>query len=838
MLKIPVKGGVVVISNVPFSNKVLGTILSVGRLCKAGVFPLFSGLLLSLVVCDRLITTTFHNDCWWMNVKLWEGTIESAAETPSLSLIVMNPLSFPSTSKLSFQEWHVRLGHARNRVVKSFLKQHVPSFEMKTWQSFYCKVCAKSKSTHGLARAHVDVTRDKLLYLLISNIMGPFDQDPQGFRYLLIIRDHVLTFSIIYPLKSRLDAPAAVLDAITHFTVQLETSPKVLWTDNAREFTSGSFTTALPKLGIGFYPSLPYFPQENGKAKCLNQTLGDMARAMLTKSSMPSRFWQFAYASACYLHNRLRNQQCPNSSPNQVLYGRPPSFSTLYPFGERAIVHVLAVQQSHKLDARGIEFRLLKPLLASGGWLLWDPANNRMIHLASVIFPRFQTAQSTQETSDKGSLRHLLNAMTLGKVPTEIIFVREERAINSLPLAKDILIPENLKQALAGPYRHHWEQACLDKLQQMKKRGVWQAIKKTPAMKTIGYCWVFDTKIDELGNVKKFKAQLVACGDQQQLVIDCRKTYAPTASLMSLRLLLATTCLKHWKVCSFDVSGAYLYSPVEETVLMEPPTHFIPSLEVKVLCLKKALYGMKQVGRCDMSLYVFRKDKTIIARWIHVDDGVIASSSPTEIKQFRKALCSNFEIKWSENMKQIVGLECAFGEGEVTISQTRLTGNILDAYPRRIIQHDSPLPPITTMTSNVEWIVMDTTPFRLVIGSLAYLVSGSRLDLAFAVNYLAKHLMAPMATHWDVLNHLVGYLLKPWGHSIILRPGESTLNLWSDTGWGGELEWSQSGFMLKLGNTPILWGSKRQTMVALSTCVEEYIALSNSTQHLVQAINQ
>ncbi|MBW0461442.1 hypothetical protein O181_001157 [Austropuccinia psidii MF-1] len=49
-LRIPVKGGIIVISNVAFSNKVLGTILSVGRLCKAGVFPLFSGLMLSLVV--------------------------------------------------------------------------------------------------------------------------------------------------------------------------------------------------------------------------------------------------------------------------------------------------------------------------------------------------------------------------------------------------------------------------------------------------------------------------------------------------------------------------------------------------------------------------------------------------------------------------------------------------------------------------------------------------------------------------------------------------------------------------------------------------------------------
>ncbi|MBW0571958.1 hypothetical protein O181_111673 [Austropuccinia psidii MF-1] len=126
-LRIAVKGGIVININVAFSDKVLGTILSVRRLCKAGVFPLFGGLMLSLVFCDFLITTTFHNDCWWMNVKIREGTIELAAETPSLSLIEMNPLSFPSKSELSFREWH-----ASDKLVGSFLKQHVPSFELKT----------------------------------------------------------------------------------------------------------------------------------------------------------------------------------------------------------------------------------------------------------------------------------------------------------------------------------------------------------------------------------------------------------------------------------------------------------------------------------------------------------------------------------------------------------------------------------------------------------------------------------------------------------------------------------------------------------------------------------
>ncbi|MBW0515777.1 hypothetical protein O181_055492 [Austropuccinia psidii MF-1] len=435
--------------------------------------------------------------------------------------------------------------------------------------------------------------------------------------------------------------------------------------------------------------------------------------------------------------------------------------------------------------------------------------------------------------------------MSLAQVPTELYFECEEKAINSLPLAKDISVLENLRQALAGPHQHHWEQACLDKLDQMKRRGVWQPISRTPTMKTIRHHWVFDTKLDEYGNIKKVKARLLACGDQQRPGVDCMEKYAPTASLMSLRLLLGTACLQCWKVCSFDVSGTYLYSLVEETVLMEPPTNFIPSLKGKVLHLQKALYGMKQaglVGGCTCQAYLracvllcakstclckcSKKGKAIIVIWIHVNNSIIASNSLTQIKEFRKAVCNSFEIKWSDTMKKIVGLECAIGGGEVTILQTRLTNAIINAYPRKIFQHDCPLPPIPKTALDEQEAVMEAMPFRLVIGFLAYLVSELRPDLA-------RHSTAPTGTHWTMLDHIVVYLLKTQGHGIVLCPRDCSLNLWS-----GELERSHLGFMLKLGEAPILWGSKQQTVVALSTCAAKYIAFSNSTQHLVQAMNQ
>ncbi|MBW0464013.1 hypothetical protein O181_003728 [Austropuccinia psidii MF-1] len=224
-LKIPIKNGSIIVEEVPFLTKISGTILSIGRLCRAGIVPIFSALLLLFLVCNVLVTTSFLNDCWCIDVVPGGGTIVLAAETSSPCLFEMNPVSLPQSTTSSSRKWHERLGNACDKVVLSFLKQHVPSFNVKSWQTFYCKL--------------------------------------------------------------RSDAPTAILDTIKQLQVHTGVTPKALRADDAWEFTSAAFVDSLAKLWVAFYPSLPYSPQENSKAERLNQNLGDMARAMVTQSWMP-----------------------------------------------------------------------------------------------------------------------------------------------------------------------------------------------------------------------------------------------------------------------------------------------------------------------------------------------------------------------------------------------------------------------------------------------------------------------------------------------------------------------------------------------------------------------
>ena len=70
-------------------------------------------------------------------------------------------------------------------------------------------------------------------------------------------------------------------------------------------------------------------------------------------------------------------------------------------------------------------------------------------------------------------------------------------------------------------------------------------------MKVIGSMWKFKLKRDSKGSVTKYKARLVARGDQQQP--DWNSVFAPTVRYTSLRVILALACYNDWEIEQMDV---------------------------------------------------------------------------------------------------------------------------------------------------------------------------------------------------------------------------------------------------------------------------------------------
>jgi hypothetical protein len=70
-----------------------------------------------------------------------------------------------------------------------------------------------------------------------------------------------------------------------------------------------------------------------------------------------------------------------------------------------------------------------------------------------------------------------------------------------------------------------------------------------------------------------------------------------------LQLLISLARQREYPTASFDISSAYLYSPIEEEVYVQPPVEPNPEWKGKIMKLKKAMYGTRQAVRCWWKLF-------------------------------------------------------------------------------------------------------------------------------------------------------------------------------------------------------------------------------------------
>lgn len=139
---------------------------------------------------------------------------------------------------------------------------------------------------------------------------------------------------------------------------------------------------------------------------------------------------------------------------------------------------------------------------------------------------------------------------------------------------------------------------------------------------------------------------------------------------------------------------------------------------------------------------------------MHVDDGLVVSNSPKALEELRLRLTSHLEVKWKMSVDQIVGINIHQLAQKVFLEQHLLATQFVNTYHRCAIHQNTSLPdsPLTTSIPPP----IDSTRFCSVLGSLRYLAAGTRPDIAFTVNLLARHSNSPSEPHWEALDHLVG----------------------------------------------------------------------------------
>jgi hypothetical protein len=92
-----------------------------------------------------------------------------------------------------------------------------------------------------------------------------------------------------------------------------------------------------------------------------------------------------------------------------------------------------------------------------------------------------------------------------------------------------------------------------------------------PGCKPIGTKWVWKNKEREKGEVVRNKSRLVAQGFRKKEGINYEETFALVARLEAIRILLAFSVAKGFKLHQMDVKSAFLNGVLEEEVCVRQP---------------------------------------------------------------------------------------------------------------------------------------------------------------------------------------------------------------------------------------------------------------------------
>ena len=201
-------------------------------------------------------------------------------------------------------------------------------------------------------------------------------------------------------------------------------------------------------------------------------------------------------------------------------------------------------------------------------------------------------------------------------------------------------------QAMRSADAPQWRAAVAKEMASLDRHGVFTVVPLPPGRRALAGMWVMRVKRDAASAVTLHKARFVAKGCAQVPGVDFTETFAPTAQLASLRVLLALAAQHGWVLHQLDVQTALLHSPIDEELYVNTPQGYVQRAAdgtPLVLRLHKSLYGLRQAPRLwhatlaaqlgrlgfactDADPSVFVSTRTGVIALVYVDDIVITGT--------------------------------------------------------------------------------------------------------------------------------------------------------------------------------------------------------------------
>ncbi|GJT16424.1 retrotransposon protein, putative, ty1-copia subclass [Tanacetum coccineum] len=321
---------------------------------------------------------------------------------------------------------------------------------------------------------------------------------------------------------------------------------------NTNDSSIHEFLDHLKEHGIIAHHTPPYTPQHNGVSERRNRALLDMVRSMISQTTLPKSFWDYALESAACIYNMVLTKK-----------------------GCEALVKRDTLTKPDKLEPRSIKCIFVGYPKETMGYSFYYLPENKVLVAWNAEF--FKNNLITQEAS--GSLEDLKiiqeKIRILLKVLAYIMIRMIKKLINLkvisfLFVVGDLNEPANYKAAILYPESDKWLAAMNAKMQSMKDNQVWDLVDLHP-------------------NAKGFT---------QTYGVDYEEIFSHVADIRAIRILIAIATYYGYEIWQMDVKTSFLNGHLSEEVYMVQPESFVnPKYPNQVCKLKRSIYGLKQASR-------------------------------------------------------------------------------------------------------------------------------------------------------------------------------------------------------------------------------------------------
>nr|GEV21368.1 retrotransposon protein, putative, Ty1-copia subclass [Tanacetum cinerariifolium] len=174
---------------------------------------------------------------------------------------------------------------------------------------------ARKPYTHQMERAK------DLLGLIHTNVCGPFKiMSRQRASYFVTFTDDFSCYGYVYLLKHKHEVFETFKVFQKEVENQLGKTIKSLRFDREGEYMSQEFLDHLKDHGIIAHRTPPYTPQHNGVSERRNITLLDMVQSIMSQTTLPKSFWDYALETAAYILNMVPTKKV-EKTPYKVWHG-------------------------------------------------------------------------------------------------------------------------------------------------------------------------------------------------------------------------------------------------------------------------------------------------------------------------------------------------------------------------------------------------------------------------------------------------------------------------------------------------------------------------------------